>query len=103
MIGVSYKQKSRIGVIGIPYQRDQVTGKCVFSPRVVISDCESQSVVELNRDFSEYRVISSPKPKTNKLVISRGLPYHQAKMIKNISSETIETCAMGNKFIHMVK
>lgn len=47
--------------------------------------------------------MSSPKNKTNKLIISRNLPVDQAKLIKNITDEIVETCAMGNKFIHMVK
>lgn len=85
MIGVSYKQKARIGIIGIPYQKDTNSDSCIFDPKVVVSDCDSQLVVELNQDFSQFAIISNPKPKTKKLVISRNLPYHQAKMIKNIT------------------
>lgn len=51
MVGISYKQKARIGVIGIPYHKNEA-GDCEFNPKIVLSDCYSKSVIQFNEDFS---------------------------------------------------
>jgi hypothetical protein len=48
MVGVSYKQKARIGVIGIPYCKNKQTGDCDYNPKIVLSDCYSKSVLQFN-------------------------------------------------------
>ena len=107
MIGISYKKRARIGVIATPYTKDPMTQKCVFSPKVLLGDCDNHQVFEIIEDLSSTKILPSSifacSHPSRKIIISKNLPHKQIQLVRNICNDYIETCAMGNKFVHLVR